>query len=300
VSERRDRIIRLLEAHQQEHGLPLKAFQRHSQEVWADALAPQGIAPLLASDPTNSERQTVILIQDEIPGPETDAQIISATREHDVACSLSVNLKLELSEGITNSVSSPAGSAMNIYWEKKHVEALEERYAGTAFGKDSIPEVPKTVTTTPKAELAAAIASGNAALILGAGVSIIASGEGARWESLIQGGLSYIDNPDVRHDQWVTSPESGAEKLYEALREKGVFEHYLRDVLGNLSIRSTELVRALDAASIPILTLNQDTIIEATTRRKALTWNSESLGAGAPWHRGGPKKLALRRLRCRR
>jgi hypothetical protein len=134
------------------------------------------------------------------------------------------------------------------------------------------------------------LAKGNVVAVLGAGVSLGATGgaETAGWTGLLRHGvrrchelyghqlkpgwldrqLQTIANGDVHE---IIAVASGIERKLGA-PDGGDYVAWLRDTVGALSVKHPETLEALRDLGVPIVTTNYDSLAEQVTGLRAATW----------------------------
>lgn len=143
--------------------------------------------------------------------------------------------------------------------------------------------------TSPKDELKAIIAAGNAVIVAGTGVSVAAVGGKeplVTWKGLLLDGLSQCK--DGKIVQAMIEALNGSPSLDDFLMAATTVEttlgkakrtKWLNSCLGGLQPLNTEVIEAIGALNSPILTTNYDTLIAKTLKRDAVAWtNAEQLG----------------------
>ncbi len=160
----------------------------------------------------------------------------------------------------------------------------------------SVPLVPDSVALDMddfREELRSEIEKGQVTLIVGAGVSIAATGNPglASWIGLLKRGVEEC----VRVAQplppgWAerVSAEIGSTDIEDVLSaatkvEKklggpkgGDFAAWLRKTVGSLRARNREVPEALAALGLPLLTTNYDDILEEVTGMPVVTWRDSA------------------------
>lgn len=145
--------------------------------------------------------------------------------------------------------------------------------------------------------LMAAIASRQAVVILGTGVSKALSGgaDAADWIGLVRNGIHRLA-VESSLSSWVAVQELSLDDAIErndldalvgvasqvAAKLKGsspqAFADWLRDSLGSLKVTRLELGKALETLGLPILTTNYDRLVEPALRRSSVDWtDAESM-----------------------
>ncbi|HTQ39800.1 MAG TPA: SIR2 family protein [Pirellulales bacterium] len=135
------------------------------------------------------------------------------------------------------------------------------------------------------------IAQGNAILIVGAGISISASGNApaASWKGLLQNGLDrciglrLLEVPEAENlrrllesnkaDMWLVVAQAVEKFLKKSLGEFGVWLH---DSVGTLSVVNREILEAIANLKLPLWTTNYDGLLERTTKFLSVTWRQTS------------------------
>jgi tetratricopeptide (TPR) repeat protein len=143
---------------------------------------------------------------------------------------------------------------------------------------------------TPLDDLRADIASGQAVVIVGAGVSMAATGKApaASWTGLLEDGVAYCDGllgprlparwAERRRDQLGSEDTeeliSAAEDITRRLGGPGGGEYgrWLAQSVGRLEATRPEVLDALAALRIPLATTNYDGLLEQATELSPVTW----------------------------
>jgi hypothetical protein len=143
---------------------------------------------------------------------------------------------------------------------------------------------------TPLDDLRADIAAGQAVVVVGAGVSVAATGNApaASWTGLLEDGVAFCERllgpslPDGwaerRRDQLASGDTeeliSAAEDITRRLGGPGGGEYlrWLEQSVGRLSATHPEVVEALAALGVPLATTNYDGLLEQATDLPAVTW----------------------------
>jgi len=138
-------------------------------------------------------------------------------------------------------------------------------------------------------DLRSCIASKEALVVVGAGVSIASAGETdvASWTGLLRNGVARCaevcgDLPAGWSERVLAEIESGdmddllsaAEKVSRKLGapDSGEYSRWLRETAGSLRVRNPDLIRALSRLEVPLATTNYDALLEQVTGRSAITW----------------------------
>jgi tetratricopeptide (TPR) repeat protein len=136
-------------------------------------------------------------------------------------------------------------------------------------------------------DLKTRIASGQAVLMVGAGVSLGSSNgaQAASWTGLLKTGVERCERlvgklPSGWAGRVRAEIESGdihdllsaAEKVSAKLDEVNEFATWLLDTVGTLSLMDRTLIEALRELNSPIITTNYDDLIEQATGWPAVTW----------------------------
>lgn len=141
-------------------------------------------------------------------------------------------------------------------------------------------------------DLRGRIAGQRVVVFVGAGVSVGASKSPlAGWKGFLEEGVTRCDmmfgsslpagwsqrQRDALErgdlDEWLNVAEAISRKL-EAPRG-GEFRRWLRETVGQLEARGREVIEAIDALGVPLVTTNYDDLLEDVTGRSALTWRQE-------------------------
>ncbi|MFJ6897379.1 SIR2 family NAD-dependent protein deacylase [Streptomyces hokutonensis] len=133
------------------------------------------------------------------------------------------------------------------------------------------------------------IREGNAVFVVGAGVSLLASGSAptASWLGLIEAGMQRCEDLDPSLKKWrldslrilkgkdASSKVSVAQDVKDHLsRAPGQqYANWLADTVGALPIVNRGILDVLSVARTPILTTNYDDLLERTSGRNAVTWD---------------------------
>lgn len=146
-------------------------------------------------------------------------------------------------------------------------------------------------------DLKAEIAAGKVAVVVSAGVSLLASGgaDVASWPGLIKSGAKFatevnatlpptwLDNVqgDIKlgiEHSYTPGLIAAAEKITDALggRTGGEFKRWLRQDLESLPIKDRAILDAITGLGCPILTTNYDHLLENSSPRQTATWKEPS------------------------
>ena len=145
------------------------------------------------------------------------------------------------------------------------------------------------MASTPEQALREDLAAGNVLVVAGAGVAVAASGNAptASWRGLLESGadrgvafagLSGAWRNGVANDLDLGDFLSAADKVTDALggRGGGEFKAWLRNDIGQLSVREPAILEALDQLSVPLATTNYDRLLEQSTGRGSTNWMEPS------------------------
>ncbi|MEM6272883.1 MAG: SIR2 family protein, partial [Bacteroidota bacterium] len=141
-----------------------------------------------------------------------------------------------------------------------------------------------------KNDLKKVIREGKAVVFIGSGVSIAAT-EGkeptASWTGLLKNGLEYAKNigaqtnerslqralEDIESDNLIDLL-SGTNKVKQWINAQGSGEYrrWLREAVGSIKARSTELIQNIAAWGLPLVTTNYDGLLEEVTGLRPVTW----------------------------
>lgn len=131
------------------------------------------------------------------------------------------------------------------------------------------------------------ITNREAILIVGAGVSIAASGNSptASWKGLLESGIDHcvalkaLDIPNAENlkrqldssdtDLWLGAAQVVERKLKNS---SGEFDVWLREKVGSLKATNRAVVEALAQLNLPLFTTNYDGILEEVTGQRPVTW----------------------------
>jgi len=139
-------------------------------------------------------------------------------------------------------------------------------------------------------DLAETLATGDAVLMVGAGVSLAASHDApfAGWRGLLEDGIArcvevagvparWGEVQDAQlalgdRESWLAVAEQVTQRL--GGRTAGEFRRWLRETVGSLQPQSDgrELIQALADLRVPVITTNYDGLIETVCGRSAITW----------------------------
>jgi SIR2-like domain len=151
------------------------------------------------------------------------------------------------------------------------------------------------VGATPLDELGAEVAAGQAVVIVGAGVSVAATGGAptASWVGLLNDGVAYFEallGPSLppgwgeRRQAQLAAGDldelvGAAEDLTGRLGRLagGEFGRWLAGGIGELSATRPQVLEALAGLGVPLATTNYDGLLEAATGRPAVTWRQGAL-----------------------
>lgn len=126
------------------------------------------------------------------------------------------------------------------------------------------------------------IAEGEVVVIVGAGVSLAATGDQvAGWTGLIDDGIGRLQSrattDDARADARIAQDlrdrghlVRAADQLRDCLGPD--YETWLTDTVGSLRVTDPTVPRALGALQVPLLTTNYDLVLEHTLDRRSDTW----------------------------
>lgn len=141
-------------------------------------------------------------------------------------------------------------------------------------------------------DLRAVIAARNAIVIVGAGVSIEASGHApqASWRGLLETGIDRCVEVSAASARWAELQHHLLElddlETWLAIAEQvtirlggskgGEFGRWLRETVGSMQLtaQGRELVEAVAALQVPIFTTNYDGLVEAGTGLEPVTWQN--------------------------
>ncbi|WP_328502281.1 SIR2 family protein [Streptomyces sp. NBC_00457] len=145
------------------------------------------------------------------------------------------------------------------------------------------------MSTYFRTEIVEAIRQGNAAFVIGAGVSVSAS-EGnavASWAGLMESGIDRcVDLDPTLPKKWSTTHRRAikgndasamirtAEEVQKELKNfpGQYYAKWLADTVGNIRALSPGIVQVLNESGAPLLTTNYDEILESITGRTPVTW----------------------------
>jgi hypothetical protein len=151
------------------------------------------------------------------------------------------------------------------------------------------------VGATPLDELREELAAGRAVVIVGAGVSVAATGGAltASWTGLLEDGVTYCESllgpslpagwAERRRAQLASGDTeeliSAAEDLTRRLGspDGGEFARWLERSVGRLEASRPAVLTALAALGMPLATTNYDGLLETATGRPAVTWRRGAL-----------------------
>ncbi len=149
------------------------------------------------------------------------------------------------------------------------------------------------VESTRVAKLREAIPRGQVVFITGTGVSVAACGNQevdghkvATWMGLLEHGAHTLKERDAATEKVFTLLIdqircgetdlliSAAQLIEQRLRQKsdGTFRGWLKDTIGQLTVRDASLPKAIHALPGVLATLNYDQLLEAATGRQPITW----------------------------
>jgi HEAT repeat protein len=152
--------------------------------------------------------------------------------------------------------------------------------------------VDRTMAVQHEDELRREIAAGRVTVIVGAGVSIAATGAAATasWIGLLTDGIDRCASvvpglpgrwADRMHDLLDLGREGDTEALLSVAEQitvklggasGGEMKRWLRETVGALHLRHPDVPRTLGGLGAPLLTTNYDDILEEATHRRALDW----------------------------
>jgi len=139
-------------------------------------------------------------------------------------------------------------------------------------------------------ELREQIAKGDALIIVGAGVSIAATGNAptASWVGLLRDGIAGCEKVGLPKPKpgWGDSQRQAltngdlvdllavASQIEQRLggRTGGEFRNWLREAIGALDLKDRAVLEALRDLSVPMATTNYDGLIEEVTGHRPVTW----------------------------
>ena len=164
---------------------------------------------------------------------------------------------------------------------------------------------PLTAASPMLDHLRASIATGNAILVIGAGVTANATGgrEWGTWRGLIRNGLTRVvqltdkEADWLEHQEWLLEGDvhdliGVAQQVETRLRRAGDFERWLRDLVGSLVADQTGVYDTLTKSRAPIVTTNYDTLVEQATGRGGRSWD-DRFNLGEWLHRSAQKREVL-------
>ncbi|HWV64451.1 hypothetical protein, partial [Chitinophaga sp.] len=139
-----------------------------------------------------------------------------------------------------------------------------------------------------------AIRSKKAVLVVGAGVSLATTHDSlAGWDGLLRNGVATCKShfPDSLDEKWVERRYRDLEEgdVYDKLnvatqvmdrfrkRGEGVLQTWLEATIGKFTVKNRELIEAIGALKLPVLTTNFDTLIEKVLGRESAVWNNPEL-----------------------
>jgi tetratricopeptide (TPR) repeat protein len=146
------------------------------------------------------------------------------------------------------------------------------------------------MSTAPLDDLRAEIAAGQAVAIVGAGVSIAATGNAAAasWAGLLEDGVAYCEHllgpslparwAEIRRAQLSSDDTeeliSAAEDITRRLAGPGGGEYrrWLEQSVGQVTATRPEVLEALAALGIPLATTNYNGLLEQATGLPTVTW----------------------------
>ena len=142
-------------------------------------------------------------------------------------------------------------------------------------------------------QLRASITRGEAILVIGAGVTVNATGnhEAGTWRGLIGNGLARVIASTDKQADWLERQEwllggdihdliGVAQQVETRLRRAKVFDSWLRKLVGGLKVNRPSIYDALLKSRAPILTTNYDKLIEQSTGMGTRSWE-ENFNVGA-------------------
>lgn len=137
-------------------------------------------------------------------------------------------------------------------------------------------------------DLRAEIAKGHVLVVVGAGVSIGATGGNplASWQGLLENGVERCVALRGLDEKWANRVReeirsgdlddllSAAEKISSKLGfpNGGEYRRWLHETVGTLKLRDRTVIDAIRDLGLPIATTNYDGLLEETTGRPAVTW----------------------------
>ena len=138
-------------------------------------------------------------------------------------------------------------------------------------------------------ELKQRVAKRKAVLLVGAGVSARATGNRvASWTGLLEDGVGFCEEhvnalPGGWGDRVRADIASGdqddlliaAEKITRKLGSPANLLWWLRDTIGTLEVTTRDVLDAIAALDLPIMTTNYDRLLEAVTDRPPVHWREE-------------------------
>jgi tetratricopeptide (TPR) repeat protein len=151
------------------------------------------------------------------------------------------------------------------------------------------------MSASPQDDLRQELTSGQVVVIVGAGVSVAATGGAptASWTGLLADGVAYCQAllgpslpagwADRRRAQLASGDTeeliSAAEDITRRLGgpDGGEFARWLKGSIGTLRASSPQLPAALAELGVPLATTNYDGLLEAATGRPAVTWRQGAL-----------------------
>ena len=126
-------------------------------------------------------------------------------------------------------------------------------------------------------------------VVVGSGVSRSTNAQAPEWRALLLAGLERCQlagapekwcqrvttllEPDAELDLLLNAAESIQQKLVEV----GQFATWLRKTFNNLQPVHRDVIKAIHALQLPILTTNYDGLIEAVTGDRPVTWQDRSV-----------------------
>ena len=137
-------------------------------------------------------------------------------------------------------------------------------------------------------DLRAEIARGHVLVVVGAGVSIGATGGNAlaSWQGLLENGVERCVAVRGLDSKWANRVReeirsgdmddllSAAEKISSkfGFPAGGEYRRWLHETVGNLELKDRTVVDAIRDLGLPIATTNYDSLLEEATSRPAVTW----------------------------
>jgi WD40 repeat protein len=147
------------------------------------------------------------------------------------------------------------------------------------------------LSSSVEADLHARVKQGDVVLVVGAGVSVAATGANpvADWRGLIEDGIHRCMEVAGVSPKWVeialeelgsNSPEDllyPADKVTERLggRAGSEYKKWLEETVGSLKAAHPGVIEALVEIGAPILTTNYDRLLEAVSGLETVTWRDD-------------------------